>query len=333
MMLETNELAISVNAHAFTFGHNIFLSKVESLFDKKLLAHELTHVVQQQRVDKGVESPIIQRKKYTKENIGKPPQFCQYVQREPKGERFYFKQSTDDFVENEEERLLSFINRILSYTPSAIIDIYGMASSEGDFNLNQALSCYRAHAAAFILENAGLVNNIRSIEALGEIYNTNKDPKFRAVDIDVMTPIPKPLPSHSPSPPNIGFINCNRDPFVEADIMAAAREAFITVYKMNCIKSDSLKNAILDEFYGLIINCEKGDVNSDCGSARPLFSQTVNIYSVALNSSKCGPLASTILHEVVHLTENRIFGGHGVLADACEKSCFGHGSGDASKCK
>ncbi len=64
-----------------------------------------------------------------------------------------------------------------------------------------------------------------------------------------------------------------------------------------------------------------------------LFSQTVDIYSVALDPSKCGPLASTILHEVVHLIENRIFGGHGVLADACEKSCFGHGSGDASKCK
>ncbi len=30
--------------------------------------------------------------------------------------------------------------------------------------------------------------------------------------------------------------------------MAAAREAFITVYKMNCIKSDSLKNAILMSF-------------------------------------------------------------------------------------
>ncbi len=62
-----------------------------------------------------------------------------------------------------------------------------MASSEGDFNLNQGLSCYRARTAAFLLESAGLVNTIRSIEALGEIYNTNNDPKFRAVDIDVMT--------------------------------------------------------------------------------------------------------------------------------------------------
>jgi Domain of unknown function (DUF4157) len=44
---KSDELAALVNASAFTFGNNIFLSKYESITDKRLLAHELTHIVQQ----------------------------------------------------------------------------------------------------------------------------------------------------------------------------------------------------------------------------------------------------------------------------------------------
>ena len=44
---ESNKLTRSVNAHAFTIGNNIFLSNKESVTDKKLLAHELTHTIQQ----------------------------------------------------------------------------------------------------------------------------------------------------------------------------------------------------------------------------------------------------------------------------------------------
>ena len=64
-----------------------------------------------------------------------------------------------------------------------------------------------------------------------------------------------------------------------------------------------------------------------------LFSQTVNISPKALNLLKCSPLASIILLKVVYLTENRIFSGYNILADAYEKSCFGYGSSDASKFK
>ena len=40
-------LASDVNARAFTFGNDIFLNKSESMYDKSLMGHELTHVVQQ----------------------------------------------------------------------------------------------------------------------------------------------------------------------------------------------------------------------------------------------------------------------------------------------
>jgi hypothetical protein len=124
---------------------------------------------------------------------------------------------------------------------------------------------------------------------------------------------------------------CHDSPYVRATVVAAARDAFNKVLTSNCVQSESLKDEILSEFDGLNIDCEQGDEDDPCGMASRYFTQTVNIYPKALDASKCGPLKSTILHEVVHLTEWRLFG-HGELADACEKSCFGYGSGDASKC-
>ncbi len=43
-----NEAAQSIHAKAFTHKHHIFLNDGESVNDKKLIAHELTHVVQQE---------------------------------------------------------------------------------------------------------------------------------------------------------------------------------------------------------------------------------------------------------------------------------------------
>jgi len=45
---KSQQLSRSVNARAFTTGNDIFWGENESVSDKKLMAHELTHVVQQQ---------------------------------------------------------------------------------------------------------------------------------------------------------------------------------------------------------------------------------------------------------------------------------------------
>lgn len=45
--IRSKKLASSVNARAFTVGNDIFLGTNESISDKRLMAHELTHVVQQ----------------------------------------------------------------------------------------------------------------------------------------------------------------------------------------------------------------------------------------------------------------------------------------------
>ena len=140
-------------------------------------------------------------------------------------------------------------------------------------------------------------------------------------------------PAAATTPPfKITLNDCDKAPFDEAAVRTAARAAYDKVLNSGCVKSESLRQEILHEFDDLDIDCEQGDADSPCGQASRYFTETINIYPPALNSSTCGPLESTILHEVVHLTEWRLFG-HGELADACEMSCFGYGTGDASKCK
>jgi len=60
-------LATSVNARAFTYGNDIFLGSGESISDSKLLAHELTHVVQN-----NITTSTIQRQE--DENVVELPQ-------------------------------------------------------------------------------------------------------------------------------------------------------------------------------------------------------------------------------------------------------------------
>jgi hypothetical protein len=131
------------------------------------------------------------------------------------------------------------------------------------------------------------------------------------------------------NPYSITTSGCATAPYVKADVEAAALAAFTAVKDTNCIKSEQLKESILDQFDGLNIDCENS--SGQCGMASRYFTQTVNLYHDALNAATCGALESTVLHEVIHLTERAVFG-HGDLAGACEKACFGSGSGDASKC-
>ena len=63
---EANELSGSINARAFTAGNNIFIGKNESVFDKKLIAHELTHVIQQSNIQNKIN--VIMRQEENRQN-------------------------------------------------------------------------------------------------------------------------------------------------------------------------------------------------------------------------------------------------------------------------
>jgi hypothetical protein len=132
-------------------------------------------------------------------------------------------------------------------------------------------------------------------------------------------------------PMSVKYNGCTQAPYTQAVVEAAALAAYNQVVTTNCIRSQRLKDEILSEFANLTVDCEQGSAGSPCGMAWRFLSHTVNIYPKALPGGSCGPLESTILHEVVHLTELRLIE-HGDLADACEASCFGYGSGDPTKC-
>ena len=156
-------------------------------------------------------------------------------------------------------------------------------------------------------------------------------------------PSPASVPTYGATPTAAGKTynfsvttdGCDKAPFDDATIKAAAREAFDKVKDTDCVKSSSLKDEILGRFDGLTIECEQSwDLcskwNDDCGCAATTFSNTINLYKAALNQGGCGKLASTILHEVIHLWSP--IRSHDVNY-GCEKSCFGEGSGDAANCK
>jgi outer membrane protein OmpA-like peptidoglycan-associated protein len=254
---------------------------------------------------------------------------------------FLFVRDCDDLAAGEDARLAGYAARI---GPDDGVSIDGFASEEGPAQFNLDLACARAHALADGLSSAGAAP--RSLE----LYSHGATPGDRtthrsavitvtpAPQIPLPVPTPAPIPAANPPPPakthtfNITTDGCNDKPYVHSAVVSAARQAFNAVETGGCVKSESLKEAILSEFDGLNIDCEQGDSDDPCGRASRYFTQTVNIYPKALDASRCGPLAPTILHEVVHLTEWGLFG-HGELASACEKACFGYGSGDAAKCK
>jgi hypothetical protein len=135
---------------------------------------------------------------------------------------------------------------------------------------------------------------------------------------------------------NLTTSGCDRAPWNRAMVIAAAIRAFNQVLNTTCVGSEALEDRILWEFDGLTLECKdygEGGEDRPCGGSRRYLSQTIKLYTDAIESPRsCGPLESTILHEAVHLTEWVPFV-HGELAAACEKSCFGFGKGDASKCK
>ena len=139
-----------------------------------------------------------------------------------------------------------------------------------------------------------------------------------------------PAPAGGAPAFSVKYNGCGRAPYTQAVVEAAALAAYNRVAGSNCVNSKKLKDEILSEFANLTIDCEQGSGSSPCGMAWRFLSHTVNIYPKALTAT-CGPLESTILHEAVHLTELRLIE-HGGLADACEASCFGWGSGDPAKC-
>ena len=159
---EAAKVARSINAQAFTVGRNVAFDagqySPESASGQRLLAHELTHVVQQggaASMDHG--NPAVQRINKSGQKLQRvcgpaaigTPTGCQ-----PFGtvateqifsvptERFLFTVNCNDFASPAERtRLRALAPGIPAADP---VDIHGFASEEGDATYNARLACSRA---------------------------------------------------------------------------------------------------------------------------------------------------------------------------------------------
>jgi outer membrane protein OmpA-like peptidoglycan-associated protein len=204
--VHTDSQAIQMNqdigARAFTFGSDLFFSQgnydPSAASGRHLLAHELTHVVQQ--TGSGAQTDTVQRE--CDDTIGPLPVTCHRVSKVPAGRNFLFKRGCDEFATGQKALLEETVR---SLPDGATVDILGMASSEGSAEFNERLSCYRADAAAAVFRELGKEGSLALVEAMGSMPGTDNDQNYRAVNIEIHssgTPSPPP-PTQEPAVPSV----------------------------------------------------------------------------------------------------------------------------------
>jgi outer membrane protein OmpA-like peptidoglycan-associated protein len=187
---EAAQSARNLNAHAYTTGSNIVFAAGRyspgTDHGRKLLAHELTHVVQQRRSGSGA---MIQRSCGTV--VPATPGCTPDPTISPPSMRFLFDVNCDDFASAEDTRLGTFARGL---TTGATVRVVGLASFDGPALLNDKLSCSRAEKGAAIIRSSAPAGiTISSVQATGGIKPAF-DPTLRSVGVAVSTPLPKPIP-------------------------------------------------------------------------------------------------------------------------------------------
>lgn len=185
-------LAQSLNARAFTVSNDIFFGygsfHPDAASGKQLLAHELTHTIQQQSLaaasrssEKLRYSTLVQRA-CEKAAVRVVP-FCIKATGDitdipvSSEEHFRFKQSCNDFLPGEEDRLKERARR---FRPHEFLRVHGFASEEGapDPDFNDKISCVRAHKASQGIERVFEEEGVEKRRFLGH-FNYGAVPGFR----------------------------------------------------------------------------------------------------------------------------------------------------------
>ena len=182
------ESARALNAQAFTVRKDVVFAsgqyQPESYASKKLLAHELTHVIQQSG---GHSSGVnLLRRACGPQEIGITPENCD-LESKPLGERRYlFNVNCDDFAPGEALRLQ---HDLALLPPGTSVSILGAASSDGDRRFNEALSCARARTAEAAIRTSPTAPTITSVKAVGP-QGPSSDSTFRAISLEFRYPSP-----------------------------------------------------------------------------------------------------------------------------------------------
>jgi hypothetical protein len=320
------EAARAVNAQAYTVRQNIVFGSEYSpntKQGKKLLAHELTHTIQQN----GDDSPL--RRKCGAIAMGPARPDCQIDKNaRPSGnnlgkDRFLFKKNCDEFDDDYEKKLFEFARDEISI--NAKINILGMASKDGPADFNRSLSCERAFKGAEIIIKSGRGSQIDAVRATGPI-GMEGDANLRAVDIQVLTssipqvppigfnppqvpPIgyyPPPAPPVTLSPPKIVLIDIVHFPHsnrnIEEDIKFA-QEVFWRQCRVAIGLRGGVKEASRKQSMAWLGPHEVMDVPSGCGN--PSKSE-IDTYEGTEEDFK---LSGRIRVFYIHQLSNRIYPG------------------------
>jgi outer membrane protein OmpA-like peptidoglycan-associated protein len=190
--------ARDVNALAYTVGHSVVFGAgrfaPETASGRRLIAHELTHVVQQ---NSGVHAQNIQRA--CGPSVNRTTEACNLtstgIADHP---RYLFRVNCDDFLEGNELDLRADAASIQS---NETVEIHGLASEEGSVNFNLNLSCARALKAKTVIED---VLARRGVSATIITYSHGSQPGGRSVNPSVALirrTAPRPGTSHPISEP------------------------------------------------------------------------------------------------------------------------------------
>ncbi len=202
----------AVNALAYTVGQHVIFGpgrySPATQGGRKLLAHELTHVVQQEGV------PTLIQRACGPGAIGHPTG-CIPLQGDLTGEPFLFRVRCDEFRRppdhpiDQEARLRAFARTLQA---SDFVSIHGFASEEGDARFNEDLSCARAVRAASVLTSeAPSLTQIQKFKH-GAAPGNRDDRRSVIVDL---TPAPS-TPQPEVQPP-AADPSCARNPECPAD--------------------------------------------------------------------------------------------------------------------
>lgn len=149
--------AQAINALAYTSGNHVVFNEGQYTPDtesgKKLLAHELTHVIQQ---SSGIRRRLIQRT-CGPAQIGSPEGCHRPTAAVPESPRYLFDINCDTFAGDNEVDLRASAQ---TYGDGDTIEIHGLASDEGEVNYNFNLSCARALRAKSIVEEVAAEKGI-----------------------------------------------------------------------------------------------------------------------------------------------------------------------------
>lgn len=187
--------ARSINAHAYTLGNNVVFGasqyQPDTATGRRLLAHELTHVMQQ-----GSSGTVrLQRFPCTAGVLTDTR--CEDAQGSghPSGVNLeHFAEEKHDLKPAHKGQVTTFKKAWTAAGSKDDVKVHGYASCDGEPDLNVQLSCNRAEAVKAELKAQGISTAISTV-AHGETgeFGANVDANRRAI-IETVAPTPPPSP-------------------------------------------------------------------------------------------------------------------------------------------